>query len=605
MKAVVANSWAFLKVLFVRLRFIFVFVVVGLIVGNWSYILNVADHWLRPLLERSAPKGSAERYEWFCPMHTDVVRSDPNATCPNCGMALTRRERGKPRAALPAGILSRLELTESRIQQAGVATDEIRYRTLVRELRTVGSIRFDERRIRDLSARIAGRADELFVDFTGQRIREGDPVYRIYSPDLVTTQEEYVLALKGLEEVKASPHKAAPGEEDPAERARRLVKTARERLLLWGIQPEQIDELERTFQVATHLTIFSPLSGVVIEKDIHAGHYVQVGEDPYTVADDSVVWIEAKVFERDAALVQEGQAVEILCEAFPGETFSGTVAFLAPELEPRTRTLTVRADIPNPDGRLKPGMYVTAVFRIPLGGLVEKAEDSPQELGTPAAADAAAPASIWVCDVHKEHVWREPGKCEKCGGMVLEERKVPPGGKVVYRCPHHPEVESPEPGTCPKEGLKHDLEYAIVAEPAQKVEEWMCPLHPSRTSSEKAPCPECGREMKRFEHKEVLAVPAAAVIDTGTRKVVWIERARKGVFESVEVVLGPRAGEHYQVLRGLLPGDRVVSAGAFLLDAETRLNPAAHVSYFGATGSGGTSAVQSAPGGHEGHGGAR
>ena len=121
------------------------------------------------------------------------------------------------------------------------------------------------------------------------------------------------------------------------------------------------------------------------------------------------------------------------------------------------------------------------------------------------------------------------------------------------------------------------------------VDEWMCPLHPEHTAAEAGSCPRCGTPLRRTRHEKLLAAPLTAVIDTGSRKIVFIDRGA-GVFEAVEVVLGPRAGEYYQVLRGLAPGDRVVTAGAFLLDAETRLHPAAGSAYFGATG-------------HEGHGG--
>ncbi len=165
--------------------------------------------------------------------------------------------------------------------------------------------------------------------------------------------------------------------------------------------------------------------------------------------------------------------------------------------------------------------------------------------------------------------------------MVLEERKVAPGSKVVYICPEHPEVVSDKPGTCPKDGKP--LHFRIVSDAARLAEAWICPMHPERTGAAKAPCPDCGREMKHVEFEQVLAVPFSAVIDTGFRKVVFLDKGH-GTFDAVEVTLGPRAGEHVQLLKGLAAGDRVVTAGAFLLDAEARLNPAAGVVYFGASG---------------------
>ena len=351
--------WTFTKILFVRLRFILVFVVVGLLVGGWGWIMNVVDRYTRP---SKADEMVSGEFEWFCPMHPSVVRNDPNEKCPICGMPLSKRKKGE-KAELPLGILQRLQLSPFRIRQAGIATDEIGYRSLVREIQTVGGIHWDERRLAHLSARIAGRADELFINFTGVRVQKGDPIYKLYSPDLVTTQEEFLLALKGLEEIRARDGV----EEGGIARAERLAGSARERMRLWGITDEQIAELEKTRKPKTHLTIYSPIAGTVIEKDIHAGHYVQVGEDPYTVVDDSVVWLQVAVFERDLALVREGQTVEVTTEAFPGEAFQGKVVFIAPELDAATRTVKVRLDVPNPDRKLKAGMYASAVLRVPLG----------------------------------------------------------------------------------------------------------------------------------------------------------------------------------------------------------------------------------------------
>ena len=191
-------------------------------------------------------------------------------------------------------------------------------------------------------------------------MKKGDPIYRLYSPDLVTTQEEYLLALRSLEELKDAGD-AALG------RAKRLADSTRERLKLWGIADDQVAELEKSKKAQTHLTIHSPVGGIVIKKEIHAGHYVVVGEDPYTIVDDSAVWMLAEVYERDLGIVKVGQPVEIMAEAFPGHAFTGKVAFIAPEVQSDTRTAKARVDVDNKDGRLKAGMTVTAVLRVPLG----------------------------------------------------------------------------------------------------------------------------------------------------------------------------------------------------------------------------------------------
>jgi Cu(I)/Ag(I) efflux system membrane fusion protein len=292
-------------------------------------------------------------------MHPSIVRTTPNEKCPICGMPLSKRKKGEV-AKLPEGVLSRLQFTPFRIQQAGLATEEIGYRSLVREIRAVGSLEWDERRISHPSVRVAGRVDELFVNFVGARVRKGDPLYRLYSPDLSTTQEEYLLAVKSLDDAKDA-------SADAKTRARRLIDSSRERLRLWGLTDEQLAELEKTRKATTHVTITSPVAGVVIKKSIDLGHYVAMGEDPWTLADDSVMWLQVDVFERDLPLVRVGQSVDLASEAWPGKTLQGKIVFIAPTVEAETRTTKVRVEVPNPDGTLKAGMYVTAALRIPLG----------------------------------------------------------------------------------------------------------------------------------------------------------------------------------------------------------------------------------------------
>ena len=185
------NAWQVTKTLFLRLRFIFIFIVIGLVVGKWDWIKNHAD---RLIGHGKATETAASDVEWFCPMHPTVVRQVPDQKCPICGMPLSKRKKGE-KAVLPDGVLSRLSLSEYRRVQGGLSTEEIGYRHLARELRAVGTLDWDERRISHPSVRVAGRVDELFVNFVGARVKKGDPLYKLYSPDLVTTQEEYLLAL--------------------------------------------------------------------------------------------------------------------------------------------------------------------------------------------------------------------------------------------------------------------------------------------------------------------------------------------------------------------------------------------------------------------------
>ncbi len=568
------RSISIFSVLIVRLRFLFAFIAIGAIVGNWDRILNFTDRLMRPA--KRTDHDATSVYEWYCPMHPTVVRNE-KTNCPTCGMALSQRKRGS-KEELPPDVLSRLQLSPYRIRQARAATEAIEYRPLVRELRTVGVIEYDERRITDLSVRIAGRVEQLFVDFEGARVQAGDPLYKIYSPDLVTTQEEYLLAKKSLEEITAQPQHDG----EARSRARRLAEAAEQRLRLWGVTDAQIAELEKSRKADSRLTIYSPVSGVVYKKDVHAGHYVQVGEDPYTIADDSVIWVQAEVFENDLGLMSPGLAVELQSEAYPGQTFRGDVAYVQSGIDLTTRTVKVRVNVENKDQKLKQGMYVSAFFKIPIGKMEELPESAAARVEPKEAPATTQPErTIYVCEMHGAFVFDKPGKCEQCGEMELEPLRIPPGSRLVYTCPDHPEASQDKPGMCPKDGK--ELTFRIEAEPVQTEIVWACPFHPDRTSPTKTICPISGDEMKLYRRENVLAVPLSAVIDSGVHKTVFIERSG-GVFESVNVSIGPRSGEHYQVLRGLGAGDRVVTAGAFLLDAEARLNPGAGASYFGASG---------------------
>lgn len=205
-------------------------------------------------------------------------------------------------------------------------------------------------------------------------------------------------------------------------------------------------------------------------------------------------------------------------------------------------------------------------------------ETEPQQ-GTPQKAKA-----YYVCPMHPQQAYEKPGECAPCNGMKLEELVVPPGAKLVYACPEHPDEFSEAPGKCPKPDCGKALQYRVKSANSRISQGWICPSHPDAVSSAAAKCKACGSDTVSTEFEEFLAVPFDAVIDTGSHSVVFLKRPHD-TFEAVEIVLGLRAGEYYPVRKGLNVGDEVVTSGAFLLDAEARLNPAAGVVYFGASGS--------------------
>lgn len=308
-----------------------------------------------------------------------------------------------------------------------------------------------------------------------------------------------------------------------------LAKIAREKIHLLGIDEREIDSLLYTDSGGSRVVVRSPSSGVVIRKTIQQGSNVAPGQMLFEVADLSSVWIEADVYERDLALLKLDQEVEATVEAYPQRVFKGRVSLIYPELDAATRTNRVRFSVANSEMMLRAGMYATVKLDTP----VQQTEPFREMLAsaqTPPADPEEAIARQVLCPVTNAKL-----------GSMGKPVAVNADGKTVYLC-------------CA------GCEPTIQNDPQKYL---------ARLSS--------------VSDAGVLAVPESAVIDTGSQKIVYVER-EEGVYEGIEVQLGPRADGYYAVISGLLPGDRVAAAGAFLIDAETRLNPAASAGYFGASG---------------------
>jgi RND family efflux transporter MFP subunit len=446
-----------------RLRFLIILGAIGLVISQWDRLIAYSEKLRRPQDTASA----SGNVEYYCTMHPTVIRDNNKEKCPICFMPLSKRTKGDDTDdPLPAGTVARVQLSPYRIVLAGIRTSPVDYHTLHKEIVTVGTVEFDERGLKNVSARFKGRIDQLFVNQTGQAVKKGDPLASLYSPDLVVTVQNLLDARRANN---------VDGE-----------KVARDRLTLWGIEKDQIDEILKAGKPITHLTIRSPIDGHVIKKYPREGQYVEEGGPLYDVADLSTVWIQAQLYEDDLAFLPKGSHdpktglpirplnVEATSRARPGESYKGALSFIFPHVDPESRTLTVRFDVANPDHELRPGM--TTTVRLSISG---------------------------------------------------EELPRLPGGKRV-----------------------------------------------------------------RVENGKILAVPEASVIDTGRQQVVY-RQTLPNTFEGVLVEIGPRLsgslGEvYFSVLKGLEPGDVIVTAGSFLIDAETRLNPAAGSIYIGGSGGGKT-----------------
>jgi Cu(I)/Ag(I) efflux system membrane fusion protein len=264
---------------------------------------------------------------------------------------------GHDHAAMLADTTRRaVMLTPEAAQRIGVTYAVVTRGPLADEVRTVGLVTYDETRVKAIAPKIDGWVEQLFISFTGQPVEEGEPLLRIYSPMLVTAQEELLLAKKLVADVGA-------GAGDAARRAESLLASARRRLRYWDIPDEDVARVERTGEVQKTLTLRSPLRGVVVLKNVLSGQRIMAGDAVYQVADLREVWLEGEVFERDLAAMRLGQMVTAEFAAMPGQPRRGRIVFVSPTISAETRTTKIRVALPNADLVLKPGTYATIRIR--------------------------------------------------------------------------------------------------------------------------------------------------------------------------------------------------------------------------------------------------
>ncbi len=238
------------------------------------------------------------------------------------------------------------------MQKLGVKTEPAVSRELARTVRAVGRLQPDERRIVTVTTRFEGYIEKLLVNATGQPVKRGQPLMEVYSPELVSAQEEYLIAWKGRETLRNGTEESLAGVDQ-------LAEAALQRLRNWEISSAQLQQLQREGKVTRTLTLYSPANGVVLEKTAQQGMRFMPGETLFRIADLSTVWLIADVFEQDLERVQLGQPVKISVDAYPEREFSGEVSYIYPTLSPQTRTAQVRVEMSNPDGLLKPDLYAS------------------------------------------------------------------------------------------------------------------------------------------------------------------------------------------------------------------------------------------------------
>src|SRR5882724_8003975 len=261
----------------------------------------------------------------------------------------------------PEIALAPMQLSPQRMQSIGVQIGEVKYQSMNDEIRFSGSVQADERRLAYVQTRFAGWIRKLYADATGDFVRKGQPLFTIYSPDLVATEQEYLVAKKSQADLQQSSVTGV------ASGAASLFSAAKDRLLQWEVSPSEIEKLDTAGKVITDLTINSPVSGYITEKTALPNMYAQPDSHLYTVSDLSDVWVLAQVFESDAGKIKPGDHAEVTVDAYPGRVFSGRVDYILPQLDVNTRTLPVRLVFSNPGLKLRPGMYVNVGVKLSMG----------------------------------------------------------------------------------------------------------------------------------------------------------------------------------------------------------------------------------------------
>jgi Cu(I)/Ag(I) efflux system membrane fusion protein len=257
--------------------------------------------------------------------------------------------------------ISSIQLDQKEQTDIGVETVEVRRRNLQRALMAVAKVDEPETQLASISARIGGRIDKLYLDFTGQQVHRGQTIASLYSPEVFSAAEEYRLSLENRQRLGTGAEPlAVSGAED-------LVNASRRRLELWGLTTQQLDEIASSAKPQIELPIYSTVSGVVTERKVTQGQYVNAGEVLFTVTDLSTIWIKADVYQPDLPSVHTGQSVEITSDSLPGSTLHGRVGFLDTSINPQTRTASARIEVPNPSMRLRPGMFVQVRFAANAG----------------------------------------------------------------------------------------------------------------------------------------------------------------------------------------------------------------------------------------------
>ena len=338
-----------------QLAIVAVLVVSSVAAGWWGRALIASDATMKSTAMKSeagngpCPGGVAPLY-WKAPMDPTFVRSAPGKS--PMGMALVPECPSLAGAAEPGSVI----IDSATMQNIGVRTTLVERRDLARTVRAVGRVAYDERRVTHVHTKVQGWVEHLRADFVGRQVRRGEPLLEIYSPELVATQEELLLAARYRDATEGSPF------DDVRGGGQSLFSATKRRLALWDVPERDIQRLLETGEVKRTLTLYAPASGVITRLGVRSGMEVTPNSNLYTIADLSRVWVVADVYEYELPWLEVGQQAEVEISYLPGARMVGKLTYIAPFLDPKTRTAEVRLELDNADGKLKPEMFGNAVI---------------------------------------------------------------------------------------------------------------------------------------------------------------------------------------------------------------------------------------------------
>ena len=316
--------------------------------------------------------------------------------------------------SMPSGTIS---LNPDQQQMIGVRYTEVRRADMKRTLRTVGLVQMDEEKISRVHVKIAGWIEKVDLDYVGKLIKKGQPLFTLYSPDLVSTEQEYLIALKGQEYLSKVPYA------DAASGSYSLLRATRDRLQLWDVTDTQIRKLEETGKAERITTLYSPIEGFVMTRNAYEQAYVTPETDLYDIADLSTIWVYVDIYEYEAPFVRIGQPASMELSYFPGKTYRGRVAYVYPTLDPKTRTIKVRLEFPNPNFALKPEMYADVQLTIDYGMQIVVPSEAVLNSGTRQVVFIAKPGGYFEP--------REIKVGDRFDGQYAVLAGLKPGEKIV------------------------------------------------------------------------------------------------------------------------------------------------------------------------------